>query len=272
MTELKAVERADAPRTRPSLAADLRRLGLQPGKVVLVHSSLSSLGWVCGGPVAVIQALMDVVTPKGTIVMPTHSGDYSEPARWQNPAVPQTWWETIRETMPAFDPRHSPTRGMGAVVETFRTWHGVARSTHPALSFAAWGQHAELVTADHELDYALGEGSPLARIYDLDGWVLLLGVGYDSNTSFHLSEYRAPGASPEDLGAPILHGGRRRWVEYKDIEIDADIFPEIGKEMEETTAVTVDKVGSADARYFSQRAAVDFAQEWLTRQRFSKET
>lgn len=267
MSESKAIEIADAPRTRQSVATDLRRLGLKAGSTVLVHSSLASLGWVCGGPVTVVQALIDVVTPRGTVVMPTHSGDCSDPARWANPPVPQTWWQTIRDTMPAFDPRYTPTRGMGAIVETFRTWTGVRRSAHPAVSFAAWGQHAEYVTADHELDYGLGEGSPLARIYDLDGWVLLLGVGYDSNTSFHLSEYRAPGSSPEDLGSPILAEGRRRWVEYKDIEIDSDLFPQIGKVMEERQVIAIGKVGSAEARYFAQRAAVDFAQEWLAQYR-----
>lgn len=267
MSESKAIEAADSPRTRQSLAADLRRLGLRAGSVVLVHSSLSRLGWVCGGPVAVVQALMDVITPEGTLVMPTHSGDYSDPARWGNPPVPESWWQTIRDTMPAFDPRYTPTRGMGAIVEVFRKWPGVVRSNHPAVSFAAWGKQAQFVTANHELDYGLGEGSPLARIYDLDGWVLLLGAGYDSNTSYHLAEYRAPGSVPEDLGGPLLVEGRRRWVEFKDIEIDSDVFPEIGARMEALQAVRIGPVGSAQARYFSQREAVDFAQEWLTRHR-----
>lgn len=261
------MERTDAPRTRLSLAADLRQIGLKEGMTVLIHSSLSSLGWVNGGSVTVVQALMDVVTAKGTLVMPTHSGDYSDPAGWQNPPAPPSWWQTIRDTMPAFDPRNTPSRGMGKIAETFRNWQGVRRSNHPSVSFAAWGQQAEFVTAEHELDYGLGEGSPLARIYDLDGWVLLLGVGYDNNTSFHLSEYRAPGTTPEDLSGPILVDGRRRWVEYKDIEIDSDIFPEIGKAMEEAHAITVDQIGSAQSRFFSQRLAVDFAQAWLTRYR-----
>lgn len=267
MSESKAIEGADAPRTRQSLAADLRRLGMRTGHVVLVHSSLSRLGWVCGGSVTVVQALMDVLTPEGTLVMPTHSGDYSDPARWGNPPVPKSWWQTIRDTMPAFDPRYTPTRGMGAIVETFRKWPGVQRSNHPAVSFAAWGKHATIVTTDHELAYGLGEGSPLARIYDLDGWVLLLGVGHDSNTSFHLAEYRAPGAVPEDLGGPVFIEGRRRWVEFKDIEIDSDLFPEIGRRMEQVHAPLIGLVGSAQAQYFSQRRAVDFAQEWLTEQR-----
>src|SRR5690554_1946837 len=81
------VKKTNYPRTRSSIAEDLRRLGMKPGMDVLVHSSLSSLGWVNGGSVAVIQALMDVVAPAGTLVMPTHSAEYSDPAKWGNPAV-----------------------------------------------------------------------------------------------------------------------------------------------------------------------------------------
>ncbi|WP_220195073.1 AAC(3) family N-acetyltransferase [Ktedonospora formicarum] len=267
MSQEELIARTPEPRTRESLTRDLRQLGVEAGMTLIVHSSLSSLGWVSGGPVAVVQALMDVLTNEGTLVAPTQSGGLSDPTYWQNPPVPREWWPLIQETMPAYDPQTTPTLGMGAIVETFRNFPGVLRSDHPLVSLAAWGRHAEFITAKHSLNYALGENSPLARIYDLDGYILLLGVGYDRCTSLHLAEYRAPGSTEITQSAPIFEHGQRVWKQLKDIDLDSDIFPILGTEFEQQNKFLMGKVGSADARLFNQRLVIDFGVQWLTRQR-----
>lgn len=257
MTETTAIAQADVPRTRQSLADDLRVLGVQAGDVLLVHTSLSALGWVSGGAVAVIQALQDVLTPAGTLVMPAFSGDLTDPAGWQRPPVPETWWPIIRESMPAFDPLLTPSRAVGRTAELFRTWPDVQRSNHPQSSFAAWGRHAAQITANHALEYSLGEGSPLARIYELGGRVLLLGT--NRNSSLHLAEARAGLRQTVQMGAPLLVNGVRQWVTFAEWDYDDDTFPPVKAAFEGSGAVKVGQVGSARAQLMSQPALVDFA-------------
>ncbi|MBW4565677.1 MAG: AAC(3) family N-acetyltransferase [Mojavia pulchra JT2-VF2] len=263
MSESKVIINSPSPRTRQSLATDLFNAGVNSRMAVIVHSSLSSLGWVCGGSVAVVQALMDVITPIGNLIMPTHTGDLSDPANWQQPSVPREWWTIIRETMPAFDPKVTPTRDMGRIAETFRVWENVLRSSHPQVSFAAWGKDAEKIVSNHSLGYSLGEDSPLARLYDLNGWVLLLGVGYENCTSFHLAEYRVAQRQEVRKGAPIFEDGRRVWKWFTDIDFDTSCFVEMGEAFERTGQVQISTVGSAQIKLFNMRKAVDFALAWL---------
>jgi aminoglycoside N3'-acetyltransferase len=208
MAERAVIEASDAPRTRESIASDLRSLGVTPGGALLVHTAVSRLGWVCGGPVAVAQALLDVLGRDGTLVVPTHTTGNSDPAQWENPPVPAAWWPVIREHMPGFDPQITPSQGVGALPEVVRALPGALRSAHPQMSFAAIGPQAEPIIAGHVLESGLGEGSPLARLYDLDAEILLLGVGHASNTSLHLAEYRVCRATPSSNGGRRDHARR----------------------------------------------------------------
>lgn len=262
-------ETTDFPATLPSLVADLVALGVQPGMVLVVHSSLKALGWVNGGPVAVILALEQVLGADGTLVIPTHTADLSEPANWRNPPVPEAWWDTIRETMPAYDPAMTPTFHMGAIPETFRKQGGVLRSNNPGASFATWGKHAQEIIADHALYPLFGERSPLARVYDLAGWVLLLGVGHGNNTSLHLAEGRAriPHGTIH-LGSPMIVDGLRQWVAFDDIDWDDADFVQLGADFARETGLQREaKIARANTLLVPQRALVDYAVQWLERHR-----
>jgi aminoglycoside 3-N-acetyltransferase len=271
MNEEDVVKRTRGmPATVDSLVADLCSLGIAPGMVLLVHSSLSSLGWVSGGPVAVILALEQVLGPRGTLVMPALSGDLSDPARWKEPPVPQDWWGKIRESMPAFDPEVTPTREVGVVPECFRNQKGVLRSSHPQDSFSARGPKAEAITKAHGLDFGFGEKSPLARLYEHDAWVLMLGTDFLCNSSLHLCEYRAsyPGKRVIKCGSPIFTGGKREWVEYDDLELSNADFGSMGEAfIKETGLAHRGHVAIAEAILVPQRALVDFGVKWIEKNR-----
>jgi aminoglycoside 3-N-acetyltransferase len=261
---------AGLPPTIESLSRDLAALGVRPGAALLVHSSLSALGWVVGGAPSVIAALSRTLGPDGTLVMPTHSSDLSDPASWVAPPVPAAWHDHVRTHMPAFDPATTVTWNMGAIPESFRTHPGVRRSAHPRQSFAARGPQAEFIVEGHALDCAMGERSPLARLYDLDGWVLLLGVGHARNTSLHLSEYRARYPSKRNIafGSPVTTGSGRQWLPVQDLDHNDSDFPEIGAAFERETAdVVTGPVGYATARLMRQRPLVDFGMRWMAANR-----
>ena len=115
--EGKIVEATKEPITKKRLVDDLRRAGVNEGDTLIFHSSMTSIGWIVGGPVTVISALMEAVSKKGTLVMPTQSGDNGEPSNWKRPAVPEEWWQIIRDETPPYDPEITPTRGMGRIPE-----------------------------------------------------------------------------------------------------------------------------------------------------------
>lgn len=266
MSELEVIaQNIGKPNTVTSLVSDFSQLGITPGMTLIVHTSLSSIGWVCGGAPAVILALEKVLTEDGTIIMPAHSGDLSDPKNWENPSVPESWWDIIRNEMPCFNKELTPTRGIGTIPEVFRKQMSVIRSSHPQVSFAAWGKNKEYLVQDNHYDYALNPSSPLGRIYELNGYILLIGVGHENNTSLHLAEYLAEYCKKVIVmnGMPIFEKSNKKWKEYEDIDISSEDFSEIGKEYERENEIQIGKVGLATCRLINQRSIVDFAVKWM---------
>ncbi len=255
--------------TRSDLIAALKEAGVREGQVLMVHTSLSSIGYVSGGAQTVIEALTAVLGTGGTLMMPTQSWKNLDPetgVHWD--ADPEDW-QKIRDTWPAYDRDLTPTNTMGAVAEMFRSWPGTIRSGHPARSVAAWGRHAEYLTADHDLSNIFGDGSPIGRLYELDAYVLLIGVGYDKNTSLHLADERATYPSKHlcTEHSAVFENGSRVWKAYDTLAVDGEDFCAIGAAFEAEHRVGRAMAGKAELRLMRQRELVDFAVEWIEKNR-----
>ena len=247
----------------------LAEIGVKAGDNLMVHCSLSSLGFVCGGAEPVIRSLLEAVGTDGTVMMPTQSWKNLDPETGVHWLEPKEWWDIIRENWPAYDKRITPTNTMGAVAEMFRQWPGSERSDHPARSVAANGKNAIFLTENHTLENIFGEGSPLSRFYDLDGKVLLIGVDYDKNTSLHLADVRAeyPGKHNCVEHSAIMENGKRVWKAYETLSVDGEDFIEIGKAFELSCRVNKVQLGNATLCLMNMRQLVDFAVEWIEKNR-----
>lgn len=192
--------------TQASLAADLAAMGVRRGDALFVHSSLKSLGYVEGGPLAVIRALQDAVGPEGTLLVPT----YYLPGG------------TVKATCAmkdyVFDPRTHGTN-MGRLPETFLTQAATHRSVHPTHSVSAWGKHAQFLTEGHHRAPSIfGAGSPWERFVGLEhAKVLGLGVSMGPVTFYHVLEDALGEAFPEPIWEaetvhmPVLDQDGKRW-------------------------------------------------------------
>ncbi|MWC27648.1 aminoglycoside N(3)-acetyltransferase [Paenibacillus sp. MMS18-CY102] len=267
MSEKDIIDQTESPVTINKMVQDLNLLGVREGDTILVHSSISKLGWVCGGPQAAVEGLLQAIGESGTLVMPAHSSDWSDPAEWGNPPVPHAWIDIIYNEWPPFDPAVTPTREMGRIAEAFRTYPGTMRSEHPQTSFCAKGQQAGNIVRNHPLTPQLGVHSPLGKLYDLNAKVLLLGVGYDKCTSFHLAETVLTGMPMKQMGTAMLEGGSRVWKWFTDFAYDAEDFITLGEHFEQKANVQRGNVGNAECRLFEIKEAVDFASQWLQEHR-----
>jgi len=154
--------------TKEHITAELHRLGIQPGDLLIAHTSLRAFGWVQGGAEAVVEALLDVVGPTGTVMVPTFN----------------------HSRVKVFDPETTPSHN-GAVTEALRKRPNALRSLHPTHPYAAIGRDAAELTAGNLEVGTFDPASPLGKLADRGGWIVLLGVGLGANTCLHIGQATA---------------------------------------------------------------------------------
>ncbi len=203
--------------TKSRLRGDLGKLGLCRGDHVMLHVSVKSIGWVVGGPDVVIDSILEALGPDGTLMMMIGSED----GTYEIPTWPQEKRKAYLDECPPFDPaRTRAYRKYSILTEYLRTWPGAYRSRHPDGSFAAVGSLAQWITKDQPLQYGYGPGSPLAKLCDIRGKVLLLGSPETDVTLLHYSEHMAdvPGKQVYKYPALILRNGAREWIEIEEFD------------------------------------------------------
>jgi aminoglycoside 3-N-acetyltransferase len=215
------------------LSRQLIDLGVTRGGTLLVHCAFSRVRPVEDGPHGLIAALRAALGPEGTLVMPSMAGD--------------------DETL--FDPRATPCIEMGVAADTFWRMPGVLRSDSPH-AFAAMGRESARVLSPHPVDLPHGLDSPVGRVYELDGQVLLLGVGHDCNTTIHLAECLAGVRYRRRRQALVLHRGRPTRIEYGEIDHCCQNFNLVDAWLDARGLQSAGRVGHARARLARSRDIV----------------
>ena len=219
---------------RQSVAGQLRALGVREGAVLVVHTSYRAVRPVLGGPATLVDALRDAVGAQGTVVMPSWGDDEDVP----------------------FDPMSTPVSPtLGVTAELFRHLPGARRSDHP-FAFAAVGPAAAAVVADPFPGPPHGPASPIGRVHELDGQVLLLGVGHDANTAIHLAEALAGAPYNVPKHCTVLEHGRPVRVEYTETDHCCERFALVDGWLRERGLQREGPVGSATARLAAARDIV----------------
>lgn len=211
-------------------------LGAQPGGVLVVHTAFSKVAPVEGGPRGLIEALRAALGPSGTLVMPSMSDDDDHP----------------------FDPKATPCLGMGVVANTFWRMPGVLRSDSPH-AFAAIGPRAAEITQPHPVDVPHGLDSPVGRVYELDGQVLLLGVGHDADTTVHLAENMAGVRYRLPCYSTVLRDGQPARLDYGEVDHCCENFNLLDRWLEAGGRQRRGVVGHAEARLARSRDVVEAA-------------
>lgn len=156
--------------TAKELVDELVRLGLKPGKPVLVHCGMNNFYNYRGTVDELIDELLRALGPEGTLCMP---------------AFPHNKYNTDR----VFDVRTDKTAA-GLLAETFRKRPGVKRSLNQLHSVCALGPKADYIVGEHHLSRTcFDEHSPFYKIYELGGVSICLGLpDYFIGTCAHVTE------------------------------------------------------------------------------------
>lgn len=238
-------------------------LGLSRGDVVIVHSSLSSLGYVVAGPEAIFNALKSTIGEEGTMVVPSQTVEISDPSSWNYPPVPIEWFDIIRENIKPYDKNTSFSKSMGQFSNYLGQLPISYRSDHPMYSFTAVGKNANEIVKINTFDFPFGQNSPLSRLYDLNAKILMIGTDFETNTSLHLAEHYVEREVIYER-SKIEQDGVEKWCDFKNIDLDIyDDYLEIQDQFFEKYPPKMGSVNDCKIYCFNMVDCVNFAKKYF---------
>ncbi|HCJ4394743.1 TPA: aminoglycoside 3-N-acetyltransferase [Legionella pneumophila] len=253
--------------SRAKLAQQLNTIGLQKGDIVMLHASVRAIGPVVGGPDQILFSVMDVINPTGTLMM--YVGCDPEYESIGRKKLSQEEERLLIQSCPPFDYTSARARrDYGILAEFFRSLPGVLCSENPGGRMAALGSKALYLTRNHPLNYGYGPNSPLAKLYENDGKILLLGSDLDQVTILHYAESITPLPDKRIIRfkVPLLTQGNKVWCDIEEYDTSQGIrlwpdrfFAKIMKDFLERNHIQPQKVGNADSYLVEAKALVDYA-------------
>lgn len=238
--------------TFAQLVSEFRALGLCAGDVLLVHSSYKSFGGVEGGPPTVIDALLEVLGPEGTLIMPTFNFDFTKGKPW--------------------DVRSTPSQ-MGVLTELVRTDPRAKRVFHPIYSFAVIGKYADYLSGlRYKSSYE--RNSVFGKLRDLDGKIMVIGLSYTNSMTFFHHVEQMEGVDYRFLkqftGQVTDENGNTYTDTFEMLvrDIDRGVVTEVnpmGALMEQAGIVKIRKIGEADVKLMKANEVYAFTAREMKR-------
>jgi len=252
--------------TKDDLIEVFGKLGLKQGMAVMAHSSMKALGFVVNGSLDVIDALLKLLEEEGTLLMPSHTGQLTDPSGWKNPPIPLDYVETVRRCMNPFNARTTPIRNRGVIPQVFLTYPGVCRSNHPLNSVIAKGRQAAYFTQNHPLHASEGMESPIGLLYEQGGYIILIGVTLTRCTAIHLAEFITDVSYLKKSPLKVLvrgKGGNNEFVRLERYPGDSEHFDKIRRDIRCNDMFKVINYRCSELIFFPIRPVVDFVVERL---------
>lgn len=241
--------------TQEEIVDGFRRLGLVEGNTVLVHSAMRTIGRIKGGADTVVDALLEILGDRGTLVVPTFTFAHED------------------EEKPIIDPAADPSE-MGAITEAARCRPNALRSIAYRHSFAAIGRRAEVITQVDPSVSAFDPRSAFGVMLGLGTHVVMLGLTYASSTSHHFCEFlcEVPYRHTIHMKVNVRRADgtvyEQPMIDYQPKPIDGAYygsrhpdFNRLGRLLEDRGRVGLAAIGNSAVRRFRMRDLADLAQE-----------